>query len=535
MPKGKVYLIGAGPGDVGLITMKGKHYLESADVVVYDYLASEVFKKYCKDHPDKEYIYVGKKSGKYTLKQNEINQTLVRKAREGKIVARLKGGDPFVFGRGGEEALFLAENKIPFEIIPGVTSAIAVPSYAGIPVTHRGLASQFTVITGHEDLTKSDSKINYQNLSKSDGTIIFLMGVSNLEEIINNLIKYGKNPKTPAAIIQWGTTPSQKSVFGKLNNIAHLSNESKIEPPAILVIGEVVELSKKINWFEEKPLFGKTVTITRSEKQSELLKDLLYENGANVIEFPTIKIETSKNIKEIKNVISKIQEYNWIIFTSVNGVEIFFNHIFEIGKDLRILKNINICSIGAATTEKIKTYYLNVDYQPKEYTSENIVEGLVKCKKRGTDVNRLSHFSKNYLLIQSNLSRDIIAEELSEKGANVTKLIVYNTVINEDIVGARCTCPQITGHMQYAPTKYIIEKSDVITFTSSSTVKNFIQLIGKKNMKKIKDKIKIASIGSITSETIKECGLNVDIEAKEYTTKGLVEAIIMYFKKNRTL
>ena len=527
MPKGKVYLIGAGPGDVSLITVKGKQYLESADVVIYDYLALEVFKKYCnvgngrnRSLQINEYIYVGKKAGKHTLKQDDINHLLVKKANEGKIVVRLKGGDPFVFGRGGEEALFLAENKIPFEIIPGITSAIAVPSYAGIPVTHRGIASQFTVITGQEDLTKSNSKINYQHLSKSEGTLIFLMGVSNLKEIVNNLIKYGKNPETPTAIIQWGTTPSQKSVFGKLNNIVRLSIKSKIEPPAILVIGEVVDLSKKINWFENKPLFGKTITITRGEKQSESLKELLYENGANVIEFPTIKIESSKNIKQIRNVISQIQDYDWIIFTSVNGVEIFFNHIFKMGKGLRILKDVKICSIGPATTEKIKSYYLNVDYQPEEYTSENIVEGLVKCKKRGTDVNHLSLFSKNYLLIQSNLSRDIIAKELKGKGANVTKLIVYNTVINEDI--------------DENSKKYVIEKSDVVTFTSSSTVKNFVKIIGKNNLKKNKGKIKIASIGPITSETIKECGLNVNIEAKEFTTSGLLNTIVKYYKKINT-
>jgi len=320
-----VYIIGAGPGDVGLITLKGVECLREADVVVYDYLVSKDLLKYAK--ADARFIYAGKQGGAHTLSQWQINDLLVKEVKAGNIVARLKGGDPFIFGRGGEEAEKLAANKIPFEIVPGVTSAIAVPSYAGIPLTHRGLTPTVAFVTGHEDPTKEKSDINWSALARI-GTLVFLMGVKNIEKIVRELKDNGRSPQTPAALIRWGTTPRQEILEGNLSSIVQLVRERKFAPPAILVVGEVVALRGTLQWFDSKPLFGKGVVITRPEKQADDLAKLLMNKGANPIHFPTIKIVPPPSWRELDAAIKNLENYDWLIFTSANGVAYFFERLF---------------------------------------------------------------------------------------------------------------------------------------------------------------------------------------------------------------
>ncbi len=502
MKKGKVYLVGAGPGDPGLFTLKGKKVLEEADVIIYDYLANVKLLNFCKENVEK--IYVGKKGGAHTLPQEKINKLLVKKAKEGKTVVRLKGGDPFLFGRGGEEAEELQKEGIPFEIIPGITSAIAVPAYAGIPVTHRNFTSTLAIITGHEAEGKEESKINFSALSKI-GTLVFLMGVKNLPYIIENLIKEGKSPETPVAVIQWGTLPKQKTVTGVLKNIVEKVKKTGVTAPAIIIVGEVVRLREKFNWFETKLLFGKKVVVTRTREQASKLVENLEALGAYCYEIPAIKIEPLLN-ENILEVIKKISNYKWIIFTSENGVKIFFKILWEAGKDWRAFGNTKIAVIGASTKKALEKLGIKPDLAPaKDFTQEGLINEFAKLD-----------IKNNLILIpRAKEARELLPEKLKEMGAKVEVLPIYETKI----------CEESKKELK----KALEEGVDIITFTSSSTVKNFFKLCEDLDKEKLKDLI-FASIGPITSSTLRDFGFEPHIEAKEYTIEGLVNAIAEYFK-----
>jgi uroporphyrinogen III methyltransferase / synthase len=500
--KTKVYIIGAGPGDAGLITLKGVECLRLADVIIYDYLVNEELLKYAK--PGVYFIYAGKKGGEHTLSQDKISALLVEEALAGKTVVRLKGGDPFIFGRGGEEAEILALNNIPFEIIPGVTSAIAVPAYAGIPLTHRGLTSTVAFVTGHEDPTKDKSDIDWQALA-GIGTLVFLMGVKNIIQITEALISHGKAPETPAALIRWGTTPKQETLAGRLSDIAASALTNDFSPPAILVVGKVVDLRETLQWFEQKPLFGKIIVITRPERQADDLARLLEREGAQAIHFPTIKIVPPSDWSGLDAVLSKLESYDWLIFTSANGVHFFFERLQKLNKDVRDLKGVKICCIGPATAEQITRRGIKVDLVPEHYISEGILKSFASLAIKGQKI----------LIPRAAQARDVLPEGLKKMGALVDVAPTYQTV-NSGKTKEEWNALLQNNHV------------DVITFTSSSTVTNFLEIMGKDYL--LPPQIKIACIGPITAATVRKPGLRVDIQQDEYTLPGLVQALIDYFK-----
>jgi uroporphyrinogen III methyltransferase/synthase len=500
--KGKVYIIGAGPGDPGLLTVKAVRCLEKSDVLVYDYLVSPEILNYAR--ADARLIYVGKKGGHHTVIQDEINRILVREASEGNTVARLKGGDPFIFGRGGEEAEVLFEAEIPFEILPGISSAIAVPAYAGIPLTHREHTSTVAFVTGHEDPKKDESRIDWEKLSGIE-TLVFLMGVKNLPQIVASLLKNGRSPDTPVAIIRWGTTHDQFTLAGTLGGIAGLAEEKKMTPPAIFVVGEVAGLREKLNWFETKPLFGRGIVVTRPEKQAGEIAALLSEEGARVIHFPTIAIVPPETFDDLDRALTNIEDYNWIIFTSANGVRFFFNRLTKMGKDVRDLKGIKICTIGPATKAAIEMHGISVDIVPEEFISEGVVAALNGLDMQGARV----------LIPRAEVARDVIPEGLKKLGATVDVAVAYRTVNS--------------GRDAKELERLIEEgKVDVITFTSPSTVNNFITIMGEDF--DLPENIRIACIGPITEKAAQKADLRVDIVQGPYEITGLVSAMKEWFE-----
>ncbi len=506
---GKIFLIGAGPGDPGLITKKATQCINNADVVVYDYLASKTLLQYADDNS--EIIYVGKKGGDHTLSQDGINNLLINKAKQGLIVARLKGGDPFIFGRGGEEAELIAKNNIPFEIIPGVTSAIAAPAYAGIPLTHREHASSVSIITGHEDPTKKDSSIEWESFAKSTSTLVFLMGVKNLPGIVKNLIKHGKSPQTPVALVRWGTTSKQKTVTGILENIVENVNKASLQSPAIIIIGSVVTLKDKLEWFERLPLLGKKIVVTRARAQASGFIDLLREAGAECIEIPTIKINPSKNILPLKKSIDDIKAFDWVIFTSVNGVKFFFDTLFSMGKDVRILGHLKFACIGPVTKQKLKEFGIVADVLPETYRAESVVKAFSDKEIKG----------KNILIPRAKEARAVLPEKLIEMGGFVKEVTAYETSLVEDD--------------KETLLKLLMNNDiDVVTFTSSSTVKNFATLLPPDKFQDLIADLTCACIGPITEKTAQSLGFKTDIVAEDYTIEGLMKVILEHFINNRS-
>ena len=505
MKTGKVYLIGAGPGDPGLITVKGLECLKKADVVVYDYLANEQLLGSVKEGAER--IYVGKKGGEHTLPQEKISALIIEKASQGKTVARLKGGDPFIFGRGGEEAEELAKAAIPFEVIPGVTSAIAVPAYAGIPLTHRDFTSTVAFITGHEDPTKEESKIPWDKISPGAGTLVFLMGVGNLPMIAAELMKNGRDPETPVALIRWGTLPEQETTIGKLANIGEVARSKKIKPPVIILVGEVVRLRDRLNWFERLPLFGKKILVTRSREQASDLSQRLRELGAVPIEFPTIEVIPPESWADADHCVEGIASYDWIIFSSANGVKFFVERLLALGRDVRDLKGPRVCAIGPKTAEALEALRVRVDFVPREYRAESIFEGLRKENLKG----------KRVLIPRAKGARDFLPGELKRAGASVDVVEVYRTV-----------CPRENAEK----VKELLREGAIsaITFTSSSTVSNFGEMVGLNEAQELTAGIPVASIGPITAEKAKDLGIETTVMAKEYTIPALVEALAEYFK-----
>lgn len=498
----KVYLVGAGPGDPGLITLKGIECIKKADVVIYDNLINKKLLEYAKK--DAKLIYAGKSGKFHTMEQKEINRLIIRETRtHGKNVVRLKGGDPIIFGRGAEELEVLAKNKIKFEVVPGVSSAIAGPIYAGIPLTHREFASSVCFVTGQEDIEKKESGINWESIAGIDTTVI-LMGITNLKEILNKFIKSGKSLNTPVAIIQNATTGNQKVVTGNFKNIEEKARKSKITAPAIIVIGKVVDLRKKLNWFvpSEPPvlrrLSGKTIVVTRSLKQAGIFSSMLEIEGANVIEFPTIKIIPYKINKKIKVSLNNLDKYDIVIFTSVNGVEIFMDMLDSIGKK-EILRKKKIYAIGPITAKAISESGFLLKGIPSEYRAEGILSIIGDVKNR------------RILIPRAKESREILVKDLRAKGAFVNELPIYNVEIEKNV-----------------PDKFLEnlknKKINCITFTSSSTVRNFDRLVGRFR-KNLKD-VKIASIGPITSDTLRKSGYRVDIQPEKYTLPDLTKAIV---------
>jgi uroporphyrinogen III methyltransferase/synthase len=498
--KAKVYLVGAGPGEPGLITQKGFQCLKEADVVIYDRLIDEQLLDSVP--PKAEKLYVGKASSAHTKEQAEINRLLVAKAREGKRVVRLKGGDPYVLGRGGEEAEALAENHIPFEIVPGVTSPVAVPAYAGIPLTHRRLSSSFAVITGHQ--ARGRSSINWEKLATAVDTLVFLMGMKNLPEIVDRLIEHGRPPDTPVAVIREGTTPEQETVVGSLKDIVARVKEHHLTPPAVIVVGEVVRLREKLRWFDNRPLFGKHVLVTRPRHQAGALSLLLSARGARAVELPMIGIQKIAG-RGLDDAIASLNSYHWLVFTSVNGVEVFFERLRALGRDSRALAGLKVAAIGPATAKALREEGITVDYVPEVYSSEGLIAGLSR------DIA-----GKRFLLPRADIADKGLANELSRLGAEVHEIAAYRTF------------PQ-PGAMAQAKREILSGKIDVITFTSSSAVSSLAAVLGKKVP--AMQNAKVACIGPKTAETAAKAGLKVDIVAREHTIPGLVAAIEDYFRK----
>jgi uroporphyrinogen III methyltransferase/synthase len=506
---GKVYLVGAGPGDPGLITVKGAECIRRADVIIYDYLASPALLRFAAD--DAQTIYVGKKGGDHTLSQDGINNLIVEKAMSGAIVTRLKGGDPFIFGRGGEEAEILADRGIPFEIVPGVTSAIAAPAYAGIPLTHRQFTSTLAFVTGHEDPTKESSDIDWASLAKGIGTIVFFMGVKNLPRIVEKLLGAGMPEDRPVALIRWGTTSRQKTVSGCLGDIVEKVRLSGLKAPAIIVVGEVVRLREQLRWFENRPLLGKRIVVTRARKQASELVHMLGENGAECLEIPTIRIAPPESFQDIDQAIAHLSDYDWIVFTSVNGVDMFFQRLSAQHLDARALAGLRTAVIGPATEKRLAAFGLRSDIVPESYRAESVVEAF-----RGTDVK-----GKRVLLPRAAEARPVLPVELRKMEAVVDEITVYQTRMVEG---------QREKLLKLLEDRLV----DVVTFTSSSTVRNFMHLIPEDKKEFLLNGVQVASIGPITSETANELGLTVHIEANTYTVAGLGDAILQYYASGQT-
>jgi uroporphyrinogen III methyltransferase/synthase len=503
---GKVYLIGAGPGDPGLITVKGLECVKKADVIIYDYLANE--RLLDQRRPDSELIYVGKQGGRHTLPQEEINSLIVKKAKEGKMVARLKGGDPFIFGRGGEEAEALVDDHIPFEVVPGVTAATAVPTYAGIPLTHREHTASVAFVTGHEDPTKTESTVHWDKIATGIGTLVFFMGMKNLQNIVHNLVSHGRDAGTPIALIQWGTRTDQKVVTGTLRDIVSRAQEAKVGPPAIIVVGEVVRLREKLNWYESKPLFGKRIVVTRSRDQASVFAELLIDRGATTIEFPTIDVVPPESWEELDSAINAVETFSWIIFTSANAIKFFMERLRALNKDLRTLKGVNICVVGPKTAEALESYGLRPDLVPSEFKAEGVLAALGNEKVRGM----------KFLIPRAKTARELIPDKLREQGAEVTVATAYENV-------------RPASDVDRIKKLFEEKKIAVVTFTSSSTVHNFVEILGKKGYKSLLEGVIVACIGPVTAKTAEEYGMKTDIMPKDYTIPALVEAMVDFFKE----
>ena len=500
---GKVILVGAGPGDPGLLTLKGKAALERADCVVYDFLANPELLTHAP--PDAETIYVGKQEGEPSVSQEEINELLLTKAREGRNVVRLKGGDPFIFGRGGEEAEALREAGIEWEVVPGVSSGYAVPAYAGIPLTHRLFGSTVTFIAGHEDPKKPFSSVDWARLAPGTDTLVFFMGARNLPEITSALVANGRERGTPAAVIRWGTRPEQKVVSGTLRDISQKA--ASLGPPAIIVVGEVARLREKLNWFENLPLFGRRIVITRAREQANVLGDALAGLGAQVISIPTIEIRPPDSWEALDGAIDRLQEFQYLLVTSVHGVRNFFSRLASRGLDARALQNVKIGAIGPGTASELEKFRIRADFVPTgEYAAEGLLDVL------GAD----SIQGKAFLIPRARVARDILPETLRKRGARVEVVEAYHTVtpkLSPERVESLFTPPP-----------------SLITFTSSSTAKNFVALVGETTARRLADGVTVAAIGPITSATLQELGFRVDVQPTQFTIPGLVGAIQEYFE-----
>ncbi len=502
---GKVYLVGAGPGDQKLITLKGIECLQRADVVIYDLLINVKLLEHCSPHAEK--IYGGKMTGEQEQRQAEIDDLMIRHARAGKMVVRLKGGDPFIFGRGGEEALTLVEAGIDFEVVPGITSAIAAPAYAGIPLTHRGYSSSVAFVTGHSAALKADSPIRWEQLATGVDTLVILMGVGHLREIAERLIQHGRSPETPVSLVHWGTTPRQKTLEGTLTDIAQKAEVVNFRNPAAIVVGDVNILREQLGWFDQKPLFGRRIIVTRARAQASNFAECLESYGAEVIQFPTIETQPIPDNTALARAIAQLATYNWIIFTSVNAVGYFYRHLRENGKDVRSLGNARICAVGQKTVAALDQIGICADYVPSQYRG-----AVLAAELEGVERQKI-------LLPRASIAAADLPNGLQDRGAIVDTIPIYETVK----AGAE-GCEALEADLHNG-------RIDMVTFTSSSTITNFLEMFGSHPSAALLDRVYIAVIGPSTASTAEAKGLTVDIVAKQASVELLAEEIVAFYTR----
>lgn len=502
----KVSLVGAGPGDIGLFTLRGRELLEEADVVIYDALVNSSLLNFAPDGA--ELIYVGKVASNHALPQAEINQLLVKKAREGKNVVRLKGGDPYIFGRGGEEGEVLCAENVPFEVVPGISSAIAAPAYAGIPLTHRDMVSSISIITGHENPDKTCSALNWHAFAQSGSTLVFVMGVKNLPSIAKNLVSEGMNPDTPAAIIYRGTSSQQRSLYSTLSKLPEEAKKADYTNPSVIVVGKVVNLHSCLDWFTKKPLLGKRIVVTRAREQASEMVKALHALGADVLECPSIAIVPIASHDKLDEALGRLDDYGWIIFTSANGVEYFWSELLKHGKDARSLGRSKIACIGSATAKALAQKGIQADLVPESYVAESVAAALIarECENlRGMRI----------LLPRAAAAREILPEELARHGAIVDVIPLYEALADQS--GAEHICKMLENGLL-----------NCVTFASSSTVRNFLECVPA-DLVRAHPEMVLAAIGPVTAKTLEEFGLSVSIQPEKYTIPALVEALVHYF------
>ncbi|MBK5273785.1 MAG: uroporphyrinogen-III C-methyltransferase [Desulfuromonadales bacterium] len=504
VPDGIIYLVGAGPGDPGLITLRGIECLRQAQVVVYDYLANEQLLNHAP--PDAERIYAGKIGGRHNQEQEEINRLLVEKGQQGKIVVRLKGGDPFVFGRGGEECEALALAGLPFEVVPGVTAAVGAAAYAGIPLTHRDFTASVAFVTGQEGKDKSESGIDWDRLSLGDGTVVFYMGITSLRRNMQRMSKHGRDPHTPVALVRWATTSRQQVLTGTLADIADKAEKSGFKPPAITIVGDVVNLRDKLRWFDSRPLSGRRIVVTRAADQAGEFSSMLTSSGATIFECATIKLVEPESWDELDAAIGTLAGFDWLVLTSGNAVRFFFQRLNALGFDARALGRCKVCAVGPKTAEAIREHGIRPDLVPADYKAEGVV----------SEFARLDMIGKKVLFPRADRAREVIPSNLEQMGAQVTAPVAYRNILPDRL------CPEALLALE----KRCI---DCITFTSSSTVLNLAELLGADLLADMLKGVAVASIGPITSRTCRDLGLKVDIEPQEYTLSSLNAAIQQYF------
>lgn len=497
-----VYLVGAGPGDAELLTLRGAELLRRADVVVYDALVNPELLRLAPKAA--EIIYGGKRGNHSTIPQPELNKLLVDKARAGKTVVRLKGGDPYVFGRGGEEAEELADAKVPFEVVPGVSSFVAVPNYAGVPLTHRDFCSRLTLITGHEDPAKETSHIDWEGVAKTPGTKVIMMGTDRIGQIAERLVGHGMDAATPVAMVRWGTTGRQQSIEGTLATIASVAEKTKIGPPTVAVIGDVVKLRSKLNWFERRPLFGQRIVVTRTREQASQLSSQLLELGAEVLEIPTIKIVEPEDRQALVDALLELNSYDWLVFTSPNGVTTFFEYFFRSFHDMRDIGGARIAAVGPATAKKLKELHLQVDLMPDEALASSIAEAFSEYE---------SIENLKICLLRAEVANPELPKALEDLGAIVDDIACYRTVPEAEDQNGAVAKLQESG-------------ADWLTFTSSSTVEHFHARFDLPALVKKFPHLRLASIGPETSKSLTALGLKPTLEAKDHTIDGLIAALL---------
>jgi len=501
---GIVYLVGAGPGDPGLITLRGVECLQKAQVVVYDYLANEQLLNHAP--VDAERIYAGKIGGRHNQDQEEINRLLVNMALEGKIVVRLKGGDPFVFGRGGEECEALALAGVPFEVVPGVTAAVGAAAYAGIPLTHRDFTASVAFVTGQEGKDKNESSIDWGRLSLGSGTVVFYMGITSLRRNMQRMVDHGRSPLTPVALVRWATTAGQQVLTGTIADIADIAEGASFKPPAVTIVGEVVSLRERLRWFDNRPLSGRRIIVTRAADQAGEFSAMMARCGATVLECPTIKLVEPTSWNELDAAIGNLDGFSWLVLTSVNAVRFFFQRLNSLGFDARALGPCKVCAVGPKTAEAIAGHGIHSDLIPPDYKAEAIVSEFAKLGISGQRI----------LFPRADRAREIIPQKLEQMGALVTSPVIYRNILPDRL------CPE---------TLLALEKRciDCITFTSSSTVINMAEQLGADLLADMLKGVMVASIGPVTSKTCRDLGLRVDVQPDEFTLSALSDAIQRYF------
>lgn len=499
---GTVYLVGAGPGDAGLLTLRGAELLRRADVVIYDVLINPALLRLAS--AGAELISRGSRTTGDALSQDQLNALMIAKARDGKCIVRLKGGDPYVFGRGGEEAEALADAKIPFEVVPGVSSFVAAPNYAGIPLTHRDLCSSFTVLTGHEGTSGEECHFDLDQIARIPGTKVILMGLKKLPELSEGLIARGLRGETPVAIVQWGTTGRQQSVEGTLATIADLASKKELTPPAITIIGDVVKLRKKLNWFEQRPLFGQRIVVTRSRLQATELSSRLAELGAEVLEVPCIKIGPPTRLEDVGDALLELNSYDWLVFTSPNGVTAFFDLFFRAFKDTRDIGGVRIAAIGPGTAARLRELHLQVDLMPEEALGSKIAKAFAQYE---------SMENLRVCLLRAEVANPELPRALEELGAIVDDIACYKTVAETEDASGDATRLREGG-------------ADWITFTSASTVEHFHARFDLPKLLARFPRTKVASIGPETTKALTVLGLKPTVEARQHTIEGLVAGLL---------